>query len=349
MFMRWMVLPMLLIAQPVLAGGYALLGPGFAAGQTDSAAAKATIARARAALSRPPGAIPVTHTEGTLPGKGIREVSIKARRDLPIMLDLAIAWRLTGDRAFLDQTGRYLDDWTRVYTISFNPIDETGFDKMSMAYDLTASDLPGDLRARVDSFWRRMATGYLDVLERGKTQANNWQSHRIKLATMAAFQTGDTALIARARAAYQKQIAGNLRPDGSTFDFEARDALHYVTYDLEPLSMAALSAKVHGQDWYGWAAPSGNSLRRSLDWLVPYATGAKTHIEFVHSTVKFDRDRAEAGQADFAPHPWQPEKSGDLFRIAALLDARYTPLARKLRKSSDSDPESWITLLEARR
>jgi hypothetical protein len=77
---------------------YALLGPGYAVGKADRTAAKAIIARARAALSRPPGAVPQLHTEGTLPGKGIREASLVAKRDQPIMLDLAIAWRLTGDR-----------------------------------------------------------------------------------------------------------------------------------------------------------------------------------------------------------------------------------------------------------
>ncbi len=73
------------------------------------------------------GAIPRLHTEGTLPGKGIREISLVAKRDQPIVLDLAMAWRLTGDRAFLDQAGRYLDAWARTYQMSFNPIDETGF------------------------------------------------------------------------------------------------------------------------------------------------------------------------------------------------------------------------------
>ena len=349
--MRLLLLaPALLLAAPATATDYALLGPRFAAGKQDDAVSKAVIARARAALSRPPGAIPQLHTEGTLPGKGIREISLEAKADQPIMLDLAMAWRLTGDRAFLDQAGRYLDDWARTYQLSFNPIDETGFDRMAMACDLTEADLPRDMRARLDAFWRRMAAGYLDAMDAGpKNAGTNWQSHRVKLATMAAFRTGDSKLIARARTAYRKQVASNLRPDGSTFDFEERDALHYVTYDLEPLAMAALTAKAHGEDWYGWTAPGGASLPKSLEWLVPYAQGSKTHIEFVNSKIQFDRDRAAAGQDEYAPHPWKPGAAIDLYRIATLLDPRFGALSDTLAAQGKRGPEAWVSLFKATR
>jgi hypothetical protein len=332
-------------AQPVAFVDYALLGPTFASGRADGDAARKTIARAREALTRPPGAIPHLHTEGTLPGKGIREISLVAKRDQPIVLDLAIAWRLTGERAFLDQTGRYLDAWARIYQMSFNPIDETGFDMLAMAYDLTEADLPAEARARLDAFWRRMAVGYLDAMDAGPKNANtNWQSHRIKLATMAAFQTGDRKLIDRARAAYRKQIAANLRPDGSTFDFEERDALHYVTYNLDPLMMAALSARAHGEDWFNWSAPGGASLPHSLDWLAEFARGTRTHTEFARSKIQFDRDRAAAGQAEYAPHAWAPGNALQTFNLAALLNPRFADLGAALAADSKRGPPAWITL-----
>jgi len=337
--------PAIALAQPAAAPEYALLGPHFAAGKQDSDTARMIIVRARTALTRPPGAIPQLHTEGTLPGKGIREISLVAKRDQPIVLDLAMAWRLTGDRAFLDQAGRYLDAWARIYQMSFNPIDETGFDQLAMAYDLTEADLPAEMRTRIDGFWQRMASGYLDAMDAGPGHANtNWQSHRVKLATMAAFLTGDQKLIDRARAAYRRQIAINLRPDGSTFDFEERDALHYVTYDLDPLMMAALAAKVHGEDWYDWSAPGGASLPRSLDWLAQFASGKRTHIEFANSKVQFDRDRAAAGQAEYAPHVWQAETAVDSFAIAGLLDPRFRKLGAALAAQSRRSPAAWITL-----
>ncbi|WKV51547.1 hypothetical protein [Dickeya fangzhongdai] len=53
--------------------------------------------------SRPPSpqpqAIPVMHTEGTLPHQGIYDMSNAARRDFGYMRDLALAWRMAGDAA----------------------------------------------------------------------------------------------------------------------------------------------------------------------------------------------------------------------------------------------------------
>jgi hypothetical protein len=330
-------------AAPALAGDYAILGEAYAKPAPRDAAADKVIAAAKAALTRPPGAIPQLHTEGTLPGKGIREISLKAKEDQPIVLNLALAWRLTGDRAYLDQAGRYLEAWADIYQPSFNPIDETGFDTLLMAYDLTEADLPAATRAKIDGFWRKMAVGYLDAMDaKPKNFETNWQSHRVKLATMAAFQTGDAKLIDRARGAFQAQITANLRADGSVFDFHERDALHYVTYDLDPLMMAALAAQAHGQDWFTWRNAAGASLPGALDWLAPYAKGEKVHVEFVNSKIQFDRDRAAAGQKEYAPHPWDVTNGVSTFGLASLMDPRYRALRDDLVARTGRQPAPWI-------
>lgn len=338
------------IAPAAEAMDYGLLGPNFGKGPVAPALKEAIVSRAVATLDRPPGAIPHAHTEGTLPGKGIREISIKAREDQPIVLNFALAYRLTGDRRFLDATGRYLENWADVYQISFNPIDETGFDTLIMATDLTDGDLPEPLRTKIDAFWRRMAVGYLDAMDAGPRNAqSNWQSHRIKLATLAAFRTGDPKLIARAREAFRKQIGVNLYADGSTYDFHERDALHYVTYNLDPLMMAALAAKAHGEDWFDWKSPSGSSLPRSLDWLAAFARGEKTHSEFVNSKVQFDRDRANSGQTEYAAHDWDVSNGVGTYTLASLLDRRYLPLRDDLVKRTGKTPAAWAEIMRSSR
>lgn len=335
----------LVCAQPALAQ-HAIFAGGDLSAQPGSPEARAVIARAQAALGRAPGAIPKLHTEGTLPGHGIRDISIAAKADHPITLDLALAWAVTRDRRYLDQAARYLEDWADIYQMSFNPIDETSFDMLVFANDITASDLPGPIAAKLDVFWRRMASGYLDAMDGKPHNANtNWQSHRIKLATLAAYRTGDKALIDRARAAYRRQVMINLRPDGSTFDFEERDALHYVTYNLDPLMTAALAARAHDEDWYGWRAPSGASLAHSVDWLATFARGERTHIEFAHSKIAFDRERAAAGQKEYAPHPWNPAQALNTFALASRFDTRHAMLRNELSQRSGRSPASWIALM----
>lgn len=323
---------LMLAASPAFASearGYGLLTPSVQAelparARTD--AARAVLAAADAGLSRPPAPLPVVHTEGTLPGKGIREISLVARRDLPQMLDFALAYRVTGQPRYRDAAARYLEAWLDVYRISLNPIDETHFDQLIATYDLTERDLTPPLRAKADAFLRAMATGYLDAMEAQSPPAvTNWQSHRIKIATLAAYQLDDPALIERARSAYRAHVSRTVAADATVHDFHERDAIHYVTYSLEPLMIAALAAKRHGEDWYGWTNPSGTGVAAALDWLAPYARGEKTHQEFVRSTVRFDAERAAVGQSGFSGL-WDPAKAVPTYTLAAALDPRWRAL-----------------------
>jgi hypothetical protein len=332
---------------------FALLDGGFSkalprlAGQKPAAE---ILRRAKAGLDRAPGPLPVVHTEGTLPGKGIREISTKAREDLPTMFNLALAYRMTGDRRYLAQTERFLEAWVDVYKISLNPIDETHFDQVLMACDLTCSDLSPKVRDKVQAFARAMAVGYLDAMDRPRDKAfTNWQSHRVKLATMGAFLSSDAALIQRAQGAYDRQVAENINPDGTVFDFHERDALHYVTYDLDPLMMAALTAKAHGQGWFRRESSKGSSLPGALDWLAPYARGDKVHQEFVNSKIQFDRDRAASGQKEYAPHPWDTANGVQTFALAAQLDPRYAPVRDQVVGKTGRAIPPWIILFSAAR
>lgn len=333
-----------LCAQPAQAA-YAILAPANRTAMARTPAGEEVLVRARAALTRPPAAIARLHTEGTLPGQGIRDRSVVAKADHAVALDLAIAWAMTRDRRYLDQAARYLEDWADTYRISLNPIDETGFDQLILASDLTDGDLSPALAAKLSAFWHRMASGYLHAM--GGMPANphsNWQSHRIKLATLAAYRSGDVALVQRARQAFRRQIALNLRADGSTFDFEERDALHYVTYALDPLLVAAIAARAHGEDWYGYRAPSGASLHRTLDWLAVYARGERVHIDFARSRVPFDRERAAAGQKEFAPHRWRPSQALNSFSFAAVLDPRFCGLRDQLAQQARRPIPFWSRL-----
>lgn len=343
----------LALANAAHAQDFALLDGRFTTalpGLSDRPAAVEIVRRAQAGLTRKPGPLPVVHTEGTLPGKGIREISTKAREDLPIMLNLSLAYRMTGDRRYLESAERFLTAWVDVYKISLNPIDETHFDQVMMACDLTCSEMSPAGRDKIQTFARAMAEGYLDAMDKPRDKPEtNWQSHRVKLATMAAFLTGDAKLITRARDAYDRQIAANINPDGTVFDFHERDALHYVTYDLDPLMMAALTAKAHGQDWFGRKSPAGSSLPGALDWLAPYALGEKTHQEFARSKIAFDAQRAAAGQKEYQPHPWDRANGVQTFALATQLDARYAPVLKAVSSASARTPPAWLTLFAATR
>ena len=307
-----------------------------------TAEAAVVLERARSGLTRPPGAIPVIHTEGTLPGRGIREISGRAREDFAITLALALAWRLTGDGLYAERAELYLLAWAGTYRWSFNPIDETGFDTLIMATDLVDDGLTRDDKARIDGFWRRLSVGYLDAMDGTPINAaTNWQSHRIKLATLSAYRVGDPVLIDRARAAYRRHVSTNILADGSVHDFHERDAIHYVTYNLDPLMTAALSAQRHGEDWFGWRNPSGGGARDAVAWLIPYAEGQLTHQEFVNSRIKFDADRARVGQAGYTG-VWDRAGAVNTLSLAGLLDPQFCPHGPALERATGRSAALWI-------
>ncbi|MFO1183466.1 MAG: alginate lyase family protein [Bauldia sp.] len=357
--------PRLAAAQvPDASAAFALLPRTAAAGLTGlpsaapKGAAAAEAARAQMAayalrsarrwIDRAPQPMPVVHTEGTLPHQGIYDQSVEAKKDWQATRDLALGSRLAGDGAMAGKTVALIKAWLGVYKPSFNPIDETDLDRLMTAFDLLEGSARAPVAADYGKFLAALASGYLDRMPtlKGGTATNNWQSHRVKLATLAAYGAGDKALIERARAAYKKQLADNLRADGSVLDFAERDALHYVTYDLEPLLMAALAAKTHGEDWYGEKNAAGVGLKEALLWLAPYAEGKKTHQEFVRSTVAFDAARAKAGLPGFAGL-WNKEEGEEVFTLAARLDAAFAPLAAALTPgfTGDKRPRSpWLHL-----
>ncbi|RZF30985.1 alginate lyase [Paraburkholderia sp. UYCP14C] len=305
---------------------------------------KALVANVQAHLNEPPHALAKLHTEGTLPHEGIYDQSVEAEKDLDLLRDAALAWRATSDDRFLKLVDRLLYAWVTTYQPSFNPIDETHFEGLILAYDMTASALPVKTRNAAMAFLTKFANGYIAQIDAQPrpltgTFRNNWQSHRIKLIAMAAFTLDNRKMINAAQRLFVEHIGDNIAPDGSTVDFGERDALHYVTYDLQPLVTAALAARRHNRNWLQEKGANGATLLAALNWLVPFATGSRTHEEFVHSNVAFDAKRREAGLPGYSGQ-WDPKSATELFHLAARLDGRFTPVALQLAPT----PPAWLAV-----
>ena len=298
------------------------------------------VAMAQTALVRYPHPMIHVHTEGTLPHKGIRDESLEAERDWPAARDLAVGYCVTGKPIYLTHADAIIEAWLKTYQPNFNPIDETNLDQLFLAADILDNAMPPALFGQWKAFAAKLSSGYLPQIDKNAAHAENWQSHRIKLAAVAAYVTGDSGAIGHAESAFTTQLDGNVAADGAVADFAKRDALHYVVYDLEPLTMAALAAHDHGENWYGIVSPGGSTLPSALAWLSPYANGTQTHEEFNNSSVSFDMDRRNAGEAGFAG-TWSPGSSASLYLYASALDRQWADLAYRLGGA----PKLWQRLM----
>jgi hypothetical protein len=305
---------------------------------------KALVADAQAHLNDPPHALPQLRTAHAPPHPNADDASTVAEKDFELMRNAALAWRATGDDRYLKFVDRTLAAWVKTYQPSFNPIDETRLDGLILAYDMTGSALPVATRNATIAFLRKLANGYvadIDAQTRplNSSFSNTLQSHRVKLIAMAAFTLDDRKLINVAQQLFIAQIGANIDKNGAPLDFAERDAMRDVTHDLQPLVMAALAARRHNRNWLRVKSPSGATLQGALDWLAPYATGDKTHEEFVPATAPSDPARSATGLPGFNGD-WTPQDAAELFYLAARLDARYQPIALRLTPA----PPPWLAV-----
>ncbi len=275
---------------------------------------------------RSPNPMPEVHSEGTLPHQGIRDESIKARQDMPIMLKAALSWRATGDNKWLQIAQNYLLSWFSIYKLSFNPIDEDRLLPMVSSFVIIQDTLPLEQQRKIRGILHRWASGYIVRMKEGGH--SNWQSHRLSIAVAIAVALNDREMFSSLRSLFRRQIEKNINSDGVTYDFRARHAVHYAVYDLVPLVRAALAARTMGEDWYFWRAPNGASLNKAVDWVIPYAKGTKNHKEFPNAKG-FDAARAKAGVKDFSGN-FEPKQASTLMWLSSQFNPQLASIASEL-------------------
>ena len=305
--------------------------------------------RADQALGEEPHPIDTIRSEGLLQGNPKKTATQFALTDMGRIYALALVYRVSGDKKYLTKTAVYLKAWATQNTPNGDPIDDTNLDNPIEAYDMVKEGLSGEDNEIIISWLLRTAqieiSGPHNRPGRG-TATNNWHSHRLKIIGEIAYAIGDTALQNYTINGLKKQIETNLNPDGSSTDFVTRDALHYHVYDLEPLlKLSIVLRRATGVDYYTYVAPTGTSIKKSTDWLLPYLNGQKTHGEFVNSTVPFDRARAKNGEAAYkAGTLFDPKNGIATLVLADYFDPTLLPLARQLLNKQDRYP-TWQSVV----
>ena len=298
--------------------------------------------QADAALTETPNPIEKIVSEGHLRTDPLKIRTSQSLPDLEKISALAWAWAVTGDPRYASQARVFLLAWAAVNRPDGDAINETQLEPLIVGYDLLRGTFDPADRRRVDDWLRAHAT-VLWQDHRGLT--DNWFSHRLKIVGLIGWTIGDQKLTSEAVTGYHQQIDRNLKPDGASDDFYKRDALHYHLYDIEPLLTLARTSERAGQPVFEYAAPNGSTLKSAVDFVVPFANGTKTHIEFVNSKVAFDLKRAKNGEGEYAPHPWQPRTAIALFSTAAWFRPEYGVLAAQLAGQPGELYINWQTVI----
>ncbi|SFA42462.1 Alginate lyase [Pedobacter suwonensis] len=286
-------------------------------------------------LNETPNPIDTVRTEGLLKGNPKKEKTRSALADMNKMFALALQYRITDDRKYLNKCAEFLVAWAKTNKPGGDPIDDTNLDKAIDAFDLIRKDLAGKDKQQIEQWL--METAWAEInskrMKAGRATAiNNWNAHRLKEVGEIGYVLNNQEFIKWTIENLKSHININLFPDGTSLDFKERDAMHYHIYDLEPmLKLAIMIDRAKGPDFYTYQSPKGSSIKKSVEWLIPYINGEKQHEEYVHTTVKFDRDRAKNNEPGFAPGTmFKPDLALPVLKLAVYFDGSQADLLKKL-------------------
>ncbi len=309
--------------------------------------------QAQEALEETPDPIAQIQTAGQLQGSAEKTETQEALKDMPRMRALALAFVLTGRKEYGQKAQAYLWAWAKTCQPPENAIDATNLEALLETYDLLRPHVTAQVRDTLDNWVRSVAQTLLSSDDPSKgTYWNNHKSHRLKIVAMAAFVLEDAALEKQAWDALKTLLEKNLNPDGTTLDYMERDALHYQVYDLEPLIRTAMIYQRAGfGDLYDWKTAQGASIRNCVAFVLPFAKGKKNHAEYVHTTVKFDLQRAENHEKGHAIGGlFEPKAAIHCLELAQFFEPDLKDLVGTLAGKPDSAyPTPQILLNEATR
>jgi hypothetical protein len=132
-----------------------------------------------------------------------------------------------------------------------------------------------------------------------KAQNNHGSWYDVQVASYAFF-VGKNDIASKVLGEFSaKRIAKQIEADGrQPHELERTRAWSYSLFNLEALFDAASIADKLGMDLWNYQTPDKSGIRKALDWLLPFAIGAK----------KWSYQQISA---------WQPEKLAPLLRRAA--------------------------------
>lgn len=305
---------------------------------------------ADASLDLTPAAIDTVFSEGRLASDPKKIKSLLALQDVSRMYALAITYTVEGSEIYLNKARDFLLNWATINKPMENPINDTRFEPAFESYDLVKNNLTVTDNETIKNWFRTMAYKELNHPFFSKKNigptTTNWNSHRLKVIGMIGYAIDDYNLIKFIDTALPSQVASNLCENGAGIDFEERDALHYQVYTLEPLvRLAIVVNRASGHDFYNFVSSQGSSIKKSMEFLLPYTTGEKTHQEFRNSTAPFDLKRAQNKESSFTTGAlYQPTHGLHLFSMATYFDENYLKIVQHLENTEEKYP-NWEVVI----
>ena len=312
----------------------------------EAAAVVASLERGVASsLDAEPHPLREIHYEGLVTTDPRRVVSVQSLREMVAVAQVLRYWQATGDRRAAAMLRRFITAWAATYQVTGNDVNENKLYPLLVAYHAVRDGFNERTRGDVDAWVQRLGEHHLEAVRESDHLTNRYTKH-LRLLAICAGVLDRGEWDGAVEAGVKRFVSQSLRGDGSSLDLERRDSLGYHTSALRPLVELAMLAGEGGGELYRWESPDGASIQKSVNYVVPYAMGEKTHEEWVHTTVQLDRDRAAAGLEKYRPgRLYDPRDAVRLMEEASYFDPDLLRVVRHLRGSEAERFDSWQALV----
>lgn len=92
-----------------------------------------------------------------------------------------------------------------------------------------------------------------------------------------------------------------------------------------------------------------DAVRDALEFIRPYYTGEKKHIEFVCSKIPSDLKGKADGVEQYQNRPWDPKKARTLLRLALPVFPEIQSWAGTAKSVDGAEYQPWVKAVAALR
>jgi hypothetical protein len=297
-------------------------------------------------LRRTPSPLKVIHYEGLVHTDPRRIEAVKHLEDMDDLACLLEWWQATADPRALQQGLRYIRDWSGAYQPTGNDVNENKLQPIIVAAISWRGHIPEEEWPSLAAWLQKMGDLHLAALKTDHDKLTNRFTKRLHLVATIGMALGQQEWLNDVRAAYRDFVAGGLFADGSSEDLRRRDTLTYHCSMLRPL--LDLAQLLNDPALYKWESPTGSSVKKSVDYVIPYADGSKQRQEWLNTTVELDRKRAAAGLEEYRPgRLFDPAFALPMLEQASFFDDSLLPLVIKLSATQRQRFPTWRSVLNA--
>jgi len=314
----------------------------------EAAARVETIAeRARQHLGEPATPLEVIHYEGLVNTDPKRIETVSQLKQAGEAGDLIRYWQATGDLAAAKTLADWILAWFTTYEPTGNDVNENKFFPLLTAYYYLRDQFPEEEREQVDAFVEEIGELHAKAVKQSDHLTNRYTKH-VRLAAICGMILDRPEWVDTAQEGVKRFVTASLFGDGTSRDLRRRDTLTYHSSALRPPMQLAMLQGPEAIEIYTWENEKGGSIKKSVDYVVPYATGEKTREEWKNSKIGLDRRRAEAGLEKYQPGQlYDPKDATDLMELASFFDPSLHAVVMQLSESDAERFPTWQTLLNA--